>query len=397
MNKLLFFASLLMLMFTSCTDSEDAKGMTDGEVAQQSEAITFEPYMARLSRATELTDLSALKTKGFGVFAYNQGNLDIEDYSKGNITPDFMFNTQVAWDNDHSVWTYNPVKYWPNNVGSQVSFFAYAPFMENIKSINGNPRLVLDSQRFTGPAIYYNAIPTDLDQCVDLCWGAEASTSSAYSPVNYVKTPAPGNTSNVSVSQKIRFNFKHALSRLKFNIQIFNDKMTDKAEHGNPAAGGSIADGTTITIKSLKLIGYISEHGFLSLYDGKWTTNFETRGLELLPYLEQRVFATNGAATEIDLFGADKYLTLIPGAQYKIQIEYYVDTPDEDHPQNSSHQKILILSDDQYTAEAGMATEFHLNLGMTTVKFDATVTDWVGSSQEIDLPNNLEPEPEPEP
>lgn len=415
--------------------------------------------MARNTRATALTDMESLKA-GFGVFAYDQGVNDIITFSRGNVTPNFMFNTWVhgevdiwkmkspitaaQWgtitdptvkgtyslsgteyvstgeiynthylalsDNDKSFcepstflptggWQYSPIKYWPNNPGNKVSFFAYAPYNENIKSLSGSPRLVLERDN-VGPAIYYNALVSDLDQALDLCWGSNATQditdptlNTELAPVDYIKNPATGTPQNVSVSSKIKFNFKHALSRLKFNVQIFNDIITDGEHHGTPANGGSIDANSTIEIKSLKLVGYLATEGTLSLYNGKWiNAQYETRELELLPYLATKTFTGATASQEVDLFGAGKYLTILPDAQYKILIEYWVSTNDPApgaHPLNSTVTKNIIESPLEYTLEQGKAYEYHLNLGMTTVKFDAVVTNWnEGNNHEVDLPNN---------
>lgn len=408
MKHLLILLTALTLFAACSSDLEPAAGEV---VPEQQEAITFEPYMARpirettvpcadvpASRATQLTTLDALQTAGggFGVFAYDQGVTDILSYCKERIDPNFMSNQQVTWHDPY--WQYSPVKYWPNNPGNRLSFFAYAPYDPDIKRIAGSPRLVLERGN-SGPAIYYNALVPDLDHALDLCWGANATATLEghipdpdHAPVNYVKN---GTGESVSLSARIKFNFKHALSRLKFNVQIFSDLLTDGAEHGNPASGGSLAPGTRIEIKDLRLIGRTASDGVLSLYDGTWDAQYETSGLHLLPYLDpaKLTFEGDEGAAETDLFGTGRYLTIIPGARYKIRIEYWVITTDSTpgaHPLNSTVTKNVIDSPLEYTAEPGKAYDFHLNLGMTTVQFEADVSDWVTESHEVDLPNNQE-------
>lgn len=397
MKKLFLFVATAALTLASCTN-EDITSVNDINTPAVDDVVSFEPYMARNTRATTLTDMTSLKA-GFGVFAYDQGVEGVETYVRSNISPNFMFNTKVAWNSTASAWEYTPVKYWPNNPGNKVSFFAYAPYVDDIKKLTGSPRLILERENM-GPAIYYNAMVADLDNCIDLCWGSNATQDIAdpalnteIAPVDYIKNPATGQPQNVSVSSKIKFNFKHALSRLKFNVQIFNDIITDGEHHGTPADGGSIDVNSQIDIKSLKLIGYLANEGTLSLYDGKWDAQYESRDIELLPYISKTNFKAGEAATEVDLFGADKYLTLIPGADYKIQIEYWVTTNDPNpgaHPLNSTVTKNVILSDANFNLEQGKAYEYHMNLGMTTVKFDAVVTNWntPAVEEEVDLPNN---------
>lgn len=73
---------------------------------------------------------------GFGVFACYTG---LHKYVDSNVHPDFMYNEHVTYDG--SLWTYSPLKYWPNgegeatgvtgNVKHYVSFMAYAPWSDN--------------------------------------------------------------------------------------------------------------------------------------------------------------------------------------------------------------------------------------------------------------------------
>ena len=57
-----------------------------------------------------------------GIFAYYTGSNDLTISEK----PNFMYNQEVKRSNASSPWTYSPVKYWPNNPGDKLTFFAYA-------------------------------------------------------------------------------------------------------------------------------------------------------------------------------------------------------------------------------------------------------------------------------
>lgn len=75
---------------------------------------------------------------GFGVFACYTG---LHKYVDSNVHPDFMYNEHVTYDKDKGLWSYSPLKYWPNgegeatgvtgNVKHYVSFMAYAPWSDN--------------------------------------------------------------------------------------------------------------------------------------------------------------------------------------------------------------------------------------------------------------------------
>lgn len=395
MKKYLFIAASAALALSSCSSDEATvqEPITEGDV------LSFDTYMGSNARVTEVLNLGVLQSKGFGVFAYDQGTSEILSYVKGNIKPNFMLNEQVKWNSSTEQWEYSPVKYWPNNVNNMLSFYAYAPFDANVKTITHNPHLVQNSI-YNGPAIEY-VIPSTLEAGVDLCWGANAtidiatpSADGETAPVNYYKNPSTGAAQHVSTNGKIKFNFKHATSRLDFNLQIFNDLLTDGNGHGTPANGGFIDEHTTISVKSLKLIGNVASKGVLSLYDGSWDAQYETQVLDLTPYLNDAVkgnMTDNAYATEQPMFKENEYLYIIPGANYRIQIEYWVKTDAGDDTDNSTLTKNTITSEVVFDAEQGKAYKYHLNLGMTTVKFDAELTDWgTENDTEVDLPNNTQ-------
>ena len=167
-------------------------------------------------------------SNGFGVFAYYTGTKTYGDYARHkssgetDIAANFMFNQQVYWDknasykdyvngetvgSDYYTWFYTPVKYWPNEVtddktkgdddqendqdnnpaytsgtyGGNVSFFAYAPYVEldetewtspasdnGIIAINTKTKLSEANAENTDPTITYKLAADG--QNVDLLW-----------------------------------------------------------------------------------------------------------------------------------------------------------------------------------------------------------------------------------
>ena len=71
---------------------------------------------------------------GFGVFAYHNGQTKSPAVETEAKAANFMFNQQVRYTGS---WTYSPVKYWPNETGTNaestdkesLSFLAYAPWI----------------------------------------------------------------------------------------------------------------------------------------------------------------------------------------------------------------------------------------------------------------------------
>lgn len=401
MKKYLFMAASAALVMSSCSSDElvQETPATDGQVAVAFDA----PYLT--SRAgvdpTDVLDNDNLKERGFGVFAYDQDNKSFSAYYPTALEPNFMNNQAVTGTGDHPsiTWTYNPVKYYNNNVGAKHSFFAYAPVApanagtSNYLPASGPFSLVLEGVN-NGPALHY-VMPANLANAVDLCWGEYNHTGRAA-----IDIEKPG------VEHKLNFTFHHALSRVSFNAQLWVDQVRPEKGHddeGTPTNGLIVDNKTTVTIKSLKLVGTMATEGTLRLYDGVWDAQVATsQSLDMGEYFHTEdnacaynyVMPKNGGSTaEQPLFGNDKtYLMLLPGGSFQIEITYDVETLDANLPGGKSVVTNTITSDEIYSLNAGQTYQFHLNLGLTSVKFDADIKAWDESADdihEIDVPANV--------
>jgi hypothetical protein len=145
MKKVLYFAAIAA-MFAACS-SEELANQSIVEQNANGTPINFSVYTQRaVTRAgvpgndganygvtTNSLKNGAHKDAGFGVFGYytNDGA-----YDQDNSTPNFMYNEQVTWKSNK--WTYEPVKYWPNEFKDgavsddidRLTFFAYAPWVD---------------------------------------------------------------------------------------------------------------------------------------------------------------------------------------------------------------------------------------------------------------------------
>jgi len=131
--------SALLLTAACSADAPDAPAPSGGSgspvALADGDAITFgvtgDGSLTRTAEGT-IADIDGLRSAGFGVFACHHG---VHPYESSSVTPNFMYNQQVTWDGSHGVWTYDPVKYWPNGDGTEenldyISFFAYAPYSD---------------------------------------------------------------------------------------------------------------------------------------------------------------------------------------------------------------------------------------------------------------------------
>ena len=186
MKKIYYFAAMAA-MLAACSSDDLSLGKQTPQTIEES-AVLFDAYSQRpTTRAgkTDVMDISTLQVSGFGVFGYYTDN---NDYEQSRI-PDFMYNQKVTYDPTLTYWTYEPIKYWPNEYGTdaisddndRVTFFAYAPYVE-VSPASG--KLVKQQSNddlwgITGmtrnsaagdPLIKYIA-SFERDKSVDLLWG----------------------------------------------------------------------------------------------------------------------------------------------------------------------------------------------------------------------------------
>lgn len=391
MKKILTLtAAVAALVLTSCTSDETALS-ADDSASQSNIPVAFEPYTVR-TRANDAINTESLKTRGFGVFAYQQGTLNFNQYFTTSSEPNFMNNELVTYQPASDSWVYAPVKYWSNNLEDKHSFFAYAPYYlpDGVTKTLGHSypsplSLVLEGTN-DGPAIYYVA-PDDLSNVVDLCWG------------EYKDGKAVIDRLKPDVNDKMKFTFKHGLARVNFNAQVWTDEVRGDYPHATEGTPTKVlADGTTITVKSIKLIGKMGTNGTLRLCDGKWNATYvSNKQVEMGNFFVKNTlpcpceYVLDNIAGEQELFGdADNYYTVIPGSEYKIQVIYDVTTADPKLDGGYSTVENTYLTPQAYKMEAGKAYSFHLNIGMTSIKFEAEVKDWnlIPEYEEIDVPGN---------
>ncbi len=406
--------------------------------------VNFGSYLAQsksnLSRAGGTTPASEMTTaelqsKGFGVVAfYTKTN----QYTSGStkMEPNFMYNTRVSGTG----WTYSPVMYWPNGgqtegatpgEGTQyLSFFAYAPYKETFvdKGITA-----LSSNSTPGdPTVSYTLGATGAD--ADLLWGTAGSNGTttngnAQNGTDFngaAKAKVNANLSKMNVGGKVKFNFKHALAKFGGTGAGTDNKTSGlmivaDIDNGSATTGGTLDGSTKITVKSIKIESVkavddgkmtteasIPTSGTLNLATGVWTTN--NNGKIDYEINSPSAAATEGATTQTmnesiaepktfeswdklpagvsttaqSVYTESTPLLLIPDGNdhtLRISIDYIVRTKNASLSKGyteveQSFYKDLTLS------KVGMNAKYNLliHLGLTSVKFDATVSDWTNTT-----------------
>jgi len=215
-NYLAVAASAILVLSACTSDKLEAySGQPDTNPESPDNTITFGTYTAQSgitrSGAYGAIDNAKLQTTGFGVFAYytDESSYGTYQYSQSSNTAanpaNFMFNQKVEWKNTSgylSEWEYSPLKYWPNDFsttdvddqnnnsnnnpangstnGGKLSFFAYAPYVNNISDTDKGIVAINDKTTLTGGTEAANTIKGDPiityklaadGKNVDLLWG----------------------------------------------------------------------------------------------------------------------------------------------------------------------------------------------------------------------------------
>ena len=496
MKKFIYFAAAA-LMLVACVKTEE---LAFNESNEANDGIKFEVYSQRSisTKAGTPNDITNenIGNIGFGVFAYYTAG---EQYDN-NAKPNFMYNQKVTKAGTATDWTYEPVKYWPNEYGNAaesdeidyVTFFAYAPWTkfepttgEAIVPAFPNPNMTdaekkaftenqqkkniisVNKNNVSGDPIVKYVVDTDPATSVDLLWGVAASNAAAnYSTIDKSENPVkagfpfinlvkPGNP----VNDKISFNLKHSLAKVKFTIDYIADDFTPDGE-SKPIN----ADETRIFVRSFTVSGWATK-GALNLnnttegeplwkdFDGAKDlsfnditfndgrkdskegsdngaqTNEENQGLN--PNIIENWAATKNVGTADKpkvAFGADKNagVTLEPqllfGGDEETNGGYFYVIPRNEKPGQSAGVDVTIVYDvetidpklaatlsdgethgnsvenvitkkhilgEKIDFEAGKQYLVRIHIGMTSVKIEAVVTDWVPTNDEdVDLPDN---------
>lgn len=365
---------------------------------------------------------------GFGVFAYYTGQ-QTWSAASSSATPNFMYNQEVKYRS--TAWEYSPLKYWPNNNNDKISFYAYAPYTAATASTgatsNSNQNITTFSNNSaTGaPTVTYYVNPEDIKAQQDLVYAALNTTGTNQNQDLSKQTSV--NSAAITTGQKVTFDFKHALARIGFNVQTLIDAANNVATGNTPGSDtgkdyetdGSGKPLTIVKVTKVQLKGKFYSSGELDLVAGTWS-NRTTPGTESTFELNYKATAntadiTNSTDSNFDNQVAEKVIT--SKKQLNAKDSYIMVIPQEFETDNSNQGNLtIIVNYDVYTKDAnlsgnngnvvnenvdgtgtatwskisneitssqfaidfeeGKAYMFNLYLGLTSVKFDASVTGW---------------------
>lgn len=381
MKRKLFLGLLAAaaVSFTACQKDEVLS-----EVPQD-QPIEFGTYVGRgaETKAASIDNVSDLNKISFGVFAFYTGG---NDWSE-SATPNFMFDQKVSIPNGGSAWEYSPLKYWPNNTGDQISFFAYAPW-------DADDKLTVSSNITPGTPKLYYSVDADVNEHIDVLYSKNDTK----------------NMTKQSITGMIKFEFAHALSRIGFSAQILDDVVAeDKTGESDKTQTGKGFDyeNTRVEIKEIEIKGGFVTGGVLSLNNPTtWEKSASKYDSFTIPASKLYNCTTNGSntlinKTSLNVAGEKEsgYLMVVPHyfdgstTQNALQIRvlYTVTTFDDKLDGGQSVITNNITSDYfSFNFEQGKAYNFNLQLGLTSVKFDASVSEWKdGGDYAVNVPINF--------
>lgn len=425
--------ALTALTVTSC--SNDDVVMQSPEV---NKAIEFGTYVGRdaVSRGSVITQdgstsgtattTLSLKVKGFGVFAYytNESSYVAEDdpntQDKESSPCNFMYNQLVNWPVNAADWTYSPIKYWPNDPGDKLTFFAYAPYDDADAGQGEVDNISFNAQTdMSGDPIISFTVNNEVKNQQDLLWSRTEN-------IDKVKNQLPQN--GITTTDEITFNFAHALSRIGFTVRAVTDEVSAGTEK-------LLDTYTTIVLKEVRLVdsevvgntapttGNFYQSGTLNLNNpvadistspatAMWVnkTGAQYFTLTNTHFIDEATDNTNGfvinqdnSATANKLNKDDSYIMIIPrdfgnctdddqtnNTPLYVYVEYDVITTDSNVGGTSTVTN-HITKPIYINFESGKAYTLNLQLGMTSVKVTADVDAWseqTGTS--VDLPQNTQ-------
>lgn len=437
MKQRLFIGSLAALaLMASCSSSNDDLNGGATTPQESNVPLTFSSYLGRTATTragatgTITTDgagnTTSLQTEGFGLFATYTDNATYT----ATTGPNFMYNTKVSTKD----WTYSPLRYWPNETSTtnadgkgatsegvdRLSFFAYAPYVEATATTGavtentvGITALTANNAT-TDPKVTY-VVADDPSKSVDLLWGVVPAGTTKWSNVTGTDIDiAEGkpylNLIKPNTTQKVNFNFRHALAKLGLKVVGAFDAVT----------GGTKDAATKITVASVTIEGTgfkktavlnlnnttaneplweaVKDAGDIKLTvsDANLNSKIKDSGKDEAQTVDG-VTETAQDLLNSDATSAQKAFMIIPSSadnkSLKVTIDYYVNTTDASLSKGYSRVENKITKTiTGFAPEAGKNYTLLLSLGMTSVKVTATVAGWTddSSTTQVDLPINVE-------
>jgi hypothetical protein len=185
-------------LMTSCCKHDDVQ--IEEAIMMGTDAVSTKSVVTNLQ---SLIDQSRDGNTGFGVYGYKT--------VQGNSTPTRLFNnTKVTpeTDNESTLWTYNPIRFWDSNPLASYQFSAYWPYLPKEEEVGNTEVDTYVKEGSDRQLLIYN-IPN---------W-QDGSTGTDYLVTTERGQYRDGDNDETTVpkfnSGKVIFKFEHLLAQIK--------------------------------------------------------------------------------------------------------------------------------------------------------------------------------------
>lgn len=307
--------------------------------------------------------------EGFGVFGHYK-EADGQEFGH-----DLFNNQQVTYK--ASAWTYSPLKYWPAQ--GHIDFLAYAPYDSKYNDKVSNDNQKID---FT--------VNSTIKGQKDLLWANNA-----------VNQTMANNSKN-----KVKFQFKHALSRLGYSVKLYGDYTSNNVKFTLKEITLTGSEPKSTTASTTETAKAFYTDGTIDLSTGNWEKHTAAAGKQdFINWFSGTQDVTSATESEPFKNSESDYLFVIP-QNFSANIGTTVApvaNPDKlyvivtytieytDHSAASITNKVYKQITPNF--EQGKAYMLNLTLGLP-IEFDVDVTDGVegwGAETGINIGSNENP------
>lgn len=360
MKKVFFLAACAAALFTSCSQ-EEVSGV---EIATD-QAINFSAY-TQTANAARGTVVDAAGVDKIGVFAFYQPAATGDFTTYKYATPDFMYNQEVSKPGSGTNWTYSPLKYWPNNAGDKLSFFAYAPYSAAKTWEDLGVKTDVNGTKMT---LNFPIYPEVQDQ------------------QDYLFAAPQLNLEKQAVSENVAFTFDHITSQVNLYVGVEVDEETAPSTTNTPMKWTD--ENTTIQIQSIEFTDLSSSIVYTIPATG--TATHSVGGSKQNIVMSGADFVTTAATINKDNYASvtgytklntdDAVMFLAPEVMSRAIMTYTVTTTDTKLPGGKSViTNVAEANLSALTLAAGKVYNLKFLIGMTSVKLTASVNAWDGTA-----------------
>lgn len=223
-------------------------------------------------------DVPALQrsAEGFGVFGHYK-EADGQEFGH-----DLFNNQQVTYK--ASAWTYSPLKFWPAQ--GHIDFLAYAPYDSKYNDKVSNDNQKID---FT--------VNSTIKNQKDLLWANNA-----------VNQTMANNSKN-----KVKFQFKHALSRLGYSVKLYGDYTSNNVKFTLKEITLTGSDPKSTTASTTETAKAFYTDGTIDLSTGNWEKHTAAAGKQdFINWFSGTQDVTSATESEPFKNSESDYLFVIP-------------------------------------------------------------------------------------